>query len=450
MDINKDKFWDKCLDYIQTRIPDQAFQTWFDDVKVSAINGEEITLLVPNQFHYEWLESKYRHLIDSAIKESGSFPLVVNYSVVISKKSAGQIPKLISKDKPMPKGFHRQSQLNNRYIFDNFIEGKGNQFAKAASFSVAETPGQTPFNPLLIYSSPGMGKTHLLQAIGNFVLKNSPSMRVVYLTSDKFTLEFITAIQQNKSAEFANNYRNIDMLLIDDVQFLEGKVGTQDQFFHIFNGLYQEGKQIVLTTDRPPSELKGLKDRMISRFQSGLIVDIQSPDLETRIAILMKKAEDEGLEIPYEVVEFIASSIKSDIRTMEGALVRLLALSSLKRVDITMELAKKVLEDMLGKVAFTNVTIDHVLKSVSREMKVSERQISGKGRTMEVALARQISMYLSRELTGSSLINIGHHIGRRDHSTVIYACRTVENKMAEDKEFRSRVDNLKSDISGIH
>jgi chromosomal replication initiator protein len=350
----------------------------------------------------------------------------------------------------MPKGFHRQSQLNSRYIFDNFIEGKGNQFAKAASFSVSETPGQTPFNPLLIYSSPGMGKTHLLQAIGNFVLKNRPSMRVVYLTSDKFTLEFITAIQQNKSVEFANNYRNVDMLLIDDVQFLEGKVGTQDQFFHIFNGLYQEGKQIVLTTDRPPGELKGLKDRLISRFQSGLIVDIQSPDLETRIAILMKKAEDDGLEIPYEVVEFIASSIKSDIRTMEGALVRLLALSSLKRVDITMDLAKKVLEDMLGKAAFANVTIDHVLKSVSREMKVSERQISGKGRTMEVALARQISMYLSRELTGSSLINIGRHIGRRDHSTVIHACRTVENKMAKDKEFRSRVDNLKSDISGVH
>ena len=224
---------------------------------------------------------------------------------------------------------------------------------------------------------------------------------------------------------------------------------TQDQFFHIFNGLYQEGKQIVLTTDRPPSELKGLKDRMISRFQSGLIVDIQSPDLETRIAILMKKAEDEGLEIPYDVVEFIASSIKSDIRTMEGALVRLLALSSLKRVDITMDLAKKVLEDMLGKAAFANVTIDHVLKSVSREMKVSERQISGKGRTMEVALARQISMYLSRELTGSSLINIGRHIGRRDHSTVIHACRTIENKMSEDKEFRSRVDNLKSEISGV-
>ncbi len=450
MDINKDEFWGQCLSYIQTRISEQAYQTWFDDVAVSAINGEEITLLVPNQFHYEWLEQKYRHLIDAAIKETGSHPLVVNYSVVISKKSTEEIPKLMPKDKPMPKGFHRQSQLNNRYIFDNFIEGKGNQFAKAAAFSVAETPGQTPFNPLLIYSSPGMGKTHLLQAIGNFVLKNRPSMRVVYLTSDKFTLEFITAIQQNKSAEFANNYRNVDMLLLDDAQFFESKEGTQEQFFHIFNGLYQEGKQIVLTTDRPPSELTGLKDRLVSRFQSGLIVDIQSPDLETRIAILMKKAEDDGLEIPYDVVEFIASSIKSDIRTMEGALVRLLALSSLKRVDITMDLAKKVLEDMLGKSAFADVTIDHVLKSVGKEMKVSERQIMGKGRTMEVALARQIVMYLSRELTGSSLINIGRHIGKRDHSTVIHACKTVENKMIEDKEFRLKVDNLKSEISGIH
>jgi len=450
MNINKDQFWQNCLSYIQTRIPDQAYQTWFDDVRVSSINGEEITLLVPNQFHYEWLESKYRHLIDASIKETGSHPLVVNYSVVISNKSTEEIPPLMPKEKPIPKGYHRQSQLNNRYIFDNFIEGKGNQFAKAAAMSVSETPGQTPFNPLLVYSIPGMGKTHLLQAIGNFALKNRPSMRVVYLTSDKFTLEFITAIQQNRSAEFANHYRNIDMLLLDDAQFFESKEGTQEQFFHLFNGLFQQGKQIVLTTDRPPNELTGLQDRLVSRFQSGLIVDIQPPDLETRIAILMKKAEDDGLEIPYEVVEFMASSIKSDIRSMEGALVRLLALSSLKRVDITMELAKQVLEDILGKSAFTDVSIDHVLKFVSREMKVSERQILGKGRTMEVALARQAAMYISRELTGSSLINIGRHLGRRDHSTVIHACRAIEKKMAEDKEFRSRIDNMKSEVTGIH
>ena len=448
-DINKEKFWQNCLSYIQTRISDQAYQTWFDGIQISLYNNESITLLVPNQFHYEWLESKYRHLIDSAIKDAGSHPLVVNYSVVISNKSVDEIPTLIPKEKPIPKGFHQQSQLNSRYIFDNFIEGKGNQFAKAAAFSVAETPGQTPFNPLLIYSSPGMGKTHLLQAIGNYCLKNHPSMRVVYLTSDKFTLEFITAIQKNKSAEFANNYRNVDMLLLDDAQFFESKEGTQEQFFHLFNGLFQKGKQIILTTDRHPNELIGLQDRLVSRFQSGLIVDIQAPDLETRIAILMKKAEDDGLEIPYEVVEFMASSIKSDIRSMEGALVRLLALSSLKRVDITMDLTMQVLEDVLGKSAFTNISIDHVLKFVSKEMKVSERQIVGKGRTMEVALARQSAMYLSRELTGSSLINIGKHIGRRDHSTVIHACKAIEKKMAEDKEFRLKIDNMKSHINGI-
>ena len=448
-DINKEKFWENCLSYIQTRISDQAYQTWFDGIQISLYNNESITLLVPNQFHYEWLESKYRHLIDSAIKDAGSHPLVVNYSVVISNKSVDEIPTLIPKEKPIPKGFHQQSQLNSRYIFDNFIEGKGNQFAKAAAFSVAETPGQTPFNPLLIYSSPGMGKTHLLQAIGNYCLKNHPSMRVVYLTSDKFTLEFITAIQKNKSAEFANNYRNVDILLLDDAQFFESKEGTQEQFFHLFNGLFQQGKQIILTTDRHPNELIGLQDRLVSRFQSGLIVDIQAPDLETRIAILMKKAEDDGLEIPYEVVEFMASSIKSDIRSMEGALVRLLALSSLKRVDITMDLTMQVLEDVLGKTAFTNISIDHVLKFVSKEMKVSERQIVGKGRTMEVALARQSAMYLSRELTGSSLINIGKHIGRRDHSTVIHACKAIERKMAEDKEFRLKIDNMKSHINGI-
>ena len=449
MDIDKDQFWGQCLNHIKGKIPEQAFQTWFDGVIVSALNGEEITLQVPNQFHYEWLESKYRHLIDTAVRESGSYPLVVNYSVVISSKSTEEIPKLIPTEKPIPKGFHQKSQLNSRYIFKNFIEGKGNQFAKAASQSVSETPGQTPFNPLLIYSTPGLGKTHLLQAIGNYVLRNRPSMRVVYLTSDKFMLDFISAIQKNQSAEFSNRYRNVDMFLLDDAQFFQTKEQTQEQFFHLFNDLYQQGKQIVLTTDRHPNELTGLKDRLVSRFQSGLIVDIQPPDLETRIAILMKKAEDDGLEIPYEVVEFMAISIKSDIRSMEGALVRLLAISSLKRIDINMELAKQILEDILGKSAFTDVTIDHVIKFVSREMKVSERQLLGKGRTMEVALARQTAMYLSRELTGSSLINIGMHLGRRDHSTVIHACRNIENKMSVDKELKARIENMKIEISGI-
>ena len=400
VDWNKDELWSKCLQYIKERIQEQAYQTWFDGVSVIDLNDEAITLQVPNQFHYEWLESKYRHLIDNSLKKYAVYPLIVNYSVVISDKKSDNIPSLTSKDKPVPRSYHRKSQLNSRYIFDNFIEGVSNQFAKAASMSVADTPGQTPYNPLLIYSKPGLGKTHLLQAIGNKIIRQKPNMRVVYLTSEKFMLDFISSIQKNHSTDFINHYRNVDMLLLDDAQFFQSKEQTQEQFFHLFNDLFQKGKQIVLTTDRHPNELKGLKERLISRFQSGLIVDIQPPDLETRIAILMKKGENDGLEIPYDVTEFIASAIKGDIRAMEGALVKLLALSSLRREDITINLAKHVLKNILGNLSFINISIGQIIRFICREMKVSERQIMGKGRTMEVALARQVAMYFCKELTG--------------------------------------------------
>ena len=446
--MNKNEFWKECLSHIKGSISDQAYSTWFDSLELISLNNEEVTIQVPNKFHYEWLESKYRHLIDEAIQKVGSHPLVVNYSIVISNKSSDDIPSLIESAKPPAQPFNKQTKLHNRYIFDNFIEGNGNQFAKAAAISVAENPGQTPFNPLLIYSNPGLGKTHLVQAIGNKVIQTKSSLRVVYITSEQFMHYFIRSIQQNKSSEFANSYRNVDMLLIDDVQFFQSKQQTQEQFFHLFNDLYQQGKQIVLTTDKHPTELVGLKERLISRFQSGLIVDIQSADLETRIAILLKEAQEGGLEIPYNIVEFIATSIKSDIRAMKGALIRLLAISSLKRIDINMDLAKEVLEDILGKSTFNNVTINHVIKYVSRELKISEKQLIGKGRTMEVAIARQIAMYLCREYTSSSLTNIGLYFGKRDHSTVIHACRNIEKKMSNDNELKNTIDTLRGSLSG--
>jgi len=443
-----DDLWGQCLLYIKERIPDHAFQTWFDGIIAAGMSNESITLQVPNQFHYEWLESKYRHLIDNALKEFAAHPLVVNYSVVISDKKMDEIPKLIEKEKPIPPGYQRKSQLNSRYIFENFIEGKSNQFAKAAALSVADTPGQTPYNPLLIYSNPGLGKTHLLQAIGNKILKQNRNMHIVYLTSEKFMLDFISSIQKNRSTEFANNYRNVDMLLIDDVQFFQGKKETQEQFFHLFNDLFQKGRQVVLTTDRHPNDLKGLKERLVSRFQSGLIVDIQPPDLETRIAILMKKAEDDSLEIPYDVTEFIASAIKGDIRAMEGALVKLLALSSLRREDITMSLAQQVLTNIIGDHSVEDITIDKILRYVCRNMKISEKQVLGKSRTMKVALARQLAMYLSKELTDASLANIGAHIGGRDHSTVIHACKNIDKKVLAESDFQRKLEVMKNEISG--
>ena len=448
LNSNKDKLWEKCLLFIKEHIQEQAFQTWFDGIPAISLNNESITLQVPNQFHYEWLESKYRHLIDNALKEYAPYPLIVNYSVVISDKTIENIPTLTPKNKPIPQSYHRKSQLNSRYIFENFIEGKSNQFAKAAATSIAGTPGQTPYNPLLIYSNPGLGKTHLLQAIGNKIIRQSPNMRVVYLTSEKFMLDFISSIQKNHSTDFISHYRNVDMLLLDDVQFFQSKEQTQEQFFHLFNDLFQKGKQIVLTTDRHPNELRGLNERLVSRFQSGLIVDIQPPDLETRIAILMKKGEDDGLEIPYDVTEFIASAIKGDIRAMEGALIRLLALSSLRREDITINLAKHVLKNILGDISFADISMDQIIRFICREMKVSERQIKGKSRTMDIALARQIAMYFCKELTETSLANIGAHIGGRDHSTVIHACKNIEKKIQENRDFKFRVNNMKSQISG--
>ena len=451
--MTTNELWGECLDYIKSKIPEQAFQTWFDGITASQTKDSEIMLQVPNQFHYEWLDSKYHNLINSAIQKNIGKELKINYSVVVSDQEENIIPDLIlekkrSTEQPIRNGLHKASQLNNRYIFDNYIEGKSNQLAKAASLSVAESPGQTPFNPLLIYSETGLGKTHLLQAIGNSLLEISPNSKIVYLTSEKFMLDFITAIQNNKSAEFSKQYRNVDMLLIDDVQFFQNKEQTQEQFFHLFNDLHHRGKQIVMTTDRHPNELRGLKNRLISRFQSGLIVDIQPPDLETRIAILMKKADSEGLEISFEIIEFIASSITENVRDLEGALIRLLAFASLKRQDINMILAKQVILDIMGTTAFQKITIEHVLKIVSKEMRVTERQLIGKTRTMEIAIARQTAMYLSRELTSSSLVNIGLYFGGRDHSTVIHACKTIEKKINTNPELKRTITKLKKELGG--
>ncbi len=448
--LNKESLWSNCLIYIKDRIPEQAYQTWFSGVQAATVNEEEIVLQVPNKFHYEWLESKYRVLIDDSIKKIFGHPLIVNYSIVISDKKPDDIPSIQNNTMPVPRGYHHRSQLNSRYTFDNFIEGKDNQLAKAAAFSVSENPGSTPFNPLLIYSETGLGKTHLLQAIGNFGIKQFPSLKIVYLTSEKFMHDFISAIQGNRTTDFANSYRKSDLLLIDDVQFFQNKEQTQEQFFHLFNDLYQRGKQLVLTTDRHPGELVGIKDRLVSRFKSGLVVDIQSPDLETRIAILMRKADNDGLEIPYEVTEYIATCIRGNVRDLEGALRRLMAFSTLKRKDVNINLAKQVIRDILGSSAFSEVTIDHVVKYISRELGIAERLLTGKTRKKEVALARQVAMYLARELTGSSLFNIGTHLGRRDHSTVIHACKTIEHKMVKEKDFKLRINKMKKEIGGVN
>ena len=444
-----EKLWKSCLLYIKDKISDQAFQTWFSGILISSVSNDELVIQVPNKFHFEWLESKYRLLIDDAVKKVFSKPLVINYSVVISKKNTADIPNINDKV-PLTKNYHNKSSLNKSYTFENFIEGKGNQMAKAAALSISENFGSSPFNPLLIYSHTGLGKTHLLQAIGNYIIKKKSSLKITYLTSEKFMHDFIKSIQENKTTDFANLYRKSDLLLIDDVQFFEGKEQTQEQFFHLFNDLYQKGKHIVLTMDRHPNELKGIKERLVSRFKSGLTVDIHPPDLETRIAILMKKADVENLDIPYSVTEFLASSIRGNVRDLEGALTRVLAISTLSKRDVNLTLVKEVIKDILGNDVFKEITTDRVITFVSKFGNVSEKSITGKGRKKDVVLARQIAMYLSREFTGNTLSKIGLHFGKRDHSTVIHACNLIEKKIKTNNAFKNKINKLIFDIENIN
>jgi len=448
--FNKEEVWAKCLLFIKNRIQETAFQTWFDGVQISSINDDDLTLLVPNKFHYEWLESKYRTLIDEAINSITSKSLIINYTVPITSKTPQEIPSFSKRKKNYPRFQQRYSKtkvFNSQYTFNTFIEGKDNQFAKAACESVSDAPGTTPFNPLLIYSPTGLGKTHLLQAIGNKVLRKYPDYQITYLTSERFMLEFISSIQKNKSTDFANQYRSSDILLLDDVQFFEGKEQTQEQFFHLFNDLFEKGKQIVLTVDKHPNELSGIKERLVSRFQSGLMVDIQPPDLETRIAILMNEAEQNNINLSYKITEFIATSITADIRKMKGVLVRLLAISSLKQVDINMKLVQEVVREMIGDKEFHTINIKEISKYITSKLGVPERLVRGKSRRQEIALARQIVMYLSRELTSLPLSKIGDQLGRRDHSTVVHACKLIEKKMTDNDSFKNQIDDYLTALS---
>ena len=445
------ELWKNVTDKIRIIVNEQTFSTWFEPIRAVMMEDNKLTLEVPSRFYYEWIDSHYRHLIMEKVKEATNKDIQLKYSVVVGdaeKKNHWPEPQRMYEKTSERIGYYdRGSKLNKRYTFENFVEGPNNQLAKAGAISVAESPGQTSFNPLLIYGGVGLGKTHLIQAIGNHVLINQPDGGVHYTTSEKFTLDFISAIQNNKTSNFSRRYRGAGLLLVDDIQFLQKKEQTQEQFFHTFNELYQQGKQIILTTDRHPLELYGLKDRLISRFQSGLIVDIQPPNLETRIAILQRKAEEDGLDIPYEITEFIATNIRSNIREMEGALIKLLAYSSLSHADVTMDLARRALRETIGRSGRYTITIDDVIQGVSSITNIPENKLIGKGRKMEVSHARQMAMYLCREMVGASLENIGLHFGGRDHSTVIHACRTIKVKLQKDTNFRQQIEGIQTKLS---
>ena len=333
------------------------------------------------------------------------------------------------------------NQLNDSYTFDRFIEGECNRLARSAAHSIATDPGETSFNPFLVYGGVGLGKTHLIQAIGNHVAARDASKTVFYVSSERFTTEFVQSIQENQIGEFSTFYRQVDVLIVDDVQFFGGKEKTQEEFFHIFNALRQAGNQIVLSADRPPREIDGLEERLLSRFQWGLSADLKPPGLDTRISILRRKAEDDGIDLDDDVVEFIAQSIESNIRELEGALIRLLAHATLHQLDITLDLAKEVLHDLFQERAAT-LTVDDIQRIVCEHLGISQEKMRGKTRKRDVTRARQIAMYFTKKHTQHSLKDIGLHFGGRDHSTVIHANNAVEDRMADDESFRDTVDAI--------
>ncbi|MCG8396029.1 chromosomal replication initiator protein DnaA [Bacillus atrophaeus] len=438
--------WNQALVQIEKKLSKPSFETWMKSTKAHALQGDTLTITAPNEFARDWLESRYLHLIADTIYELTGEELSIKFVIPQNQDEEDFMPKppikKVAKEEPSD---FPQNMLNPKYTFDTFVIGSGNRFAHAASLAVAEAPAKA-YNPLFIYGGVGLGKTHLMHAIGHYVIDHNPSAKVVYLSSEKFTNEFINSIRDNKAVDFRNRYRNVDVLLIDDIQFLAGKEQTQEEFFHTFNTLHEESKQIVISSDRPPKEIPTLEDRLRSRFEWGLITDITPPDLETRIAILRKKAKAEGLDIPNEVMLYIANQIDSNIRELEGALIRVVAYSSLINKDINADLAAEALKDIIPSSKPKVITIKEIQRIVGQQFNIKLEDFKAKKRTKSVAFPRQIAMYLSREMTDSSLPKIGEEFGGRDHTTVIHAHEKISRMMLDDEQLQQHVKEIKEQL----
>ncbi|MCS7081941.1 MAG: chromosomal replication initiator protein DnaA [Bacteroidetes bacterium] len=464
--------WARCLALIRDNIPLRAYKTWFEPIRAIALRqeagGPVLILGLPSGFFVEWIEEHYGRLFWAAIRDVLGSSAQVQYEITLEDDPIALPPSpprglewraTPSASAPMPTspplpnpmvlpGLQKppfESQLNESYTFERFIEGDCNKLARSAAWAIAQNPGKTSFNPFLVYGGVGLGKTHLIQAIGNEVKRRMPSVKVFYISSERFTNEFVMAIQHNRVNEFSLFYRQIDLLIVDDVQFFAGKEKTQEEFFHIFNALHQSDRQIVLSSDRPPRDLQGLEDRLLSRFNWGLSVDLQPPDLETRMAILRRKAADMGLSLPEPVVDFIAQHITSNIRELEGAIIRLLAVSSSQSRPIDLALAKEALRDIIRDHRL-NVTIEQIQRQVCAYFGIPEDLVRAKTRKQEVVLARHIAMYLAKKLTKSSLKTIGLHFGGRDHSTVIHACESIEQLLEENERYRKMIAEIQRKI----
>jgi len=461
--------WDSCLTFIKDNISDQSYKTWFLPIRPVKLKGKTLNIQVPSKFFYEWIEEHYIKLLKTAIgRELGDEAKLV-YSIVMENTYGNINPytvKIPSSNRPpisnpkvavpvevvaagvknpfvIPglKKVNVESQLNPNYTFENFIEGDCNRLARAAGFAVGNNPGGTSFNPLLLYGGVGLGKTHLAHSIGIEIKDRYPEKTVLYVSAEKFTQQFIDSIRNNTRNDFVHFYQMIDVLIIDDVQFFAGKEKTQDVFFHIFNHLHQQGKQLILTSDRAPVDLQGMEQRLLSRFKWGLSADLQTPSLQTRITILKKKLYTDGIEMPEEVIEYLAYSITSNVRELEGALISLLAQSSLNKRDINLSLAKEMI-DRFVKNTTREVSIDYIQKVVCDYFELSLEVLNSKTRKRRIVQARQLAMFFSKKLTKSSLASIGAQCGGKDHATVLHACKTVNNLVDTDKQFRTYVDDL--------
>lgn len=477
--VQKDCYtvWENCLRVIRTHIAEQTYTTWFDPIKPLKLVDKVLTIQVPSRFFYEWLEEHYVHLLRKAIDASLGTEGRLEYTIIMEKQDKPYLPThnspQFTQDDQAPQNnapvqkqkqkksnytitdstekkkktsqFNQSFQINPRYTFESFIEGDCNRLARSAGLAVAQKPGVTSFNPLMLYGGVGLGKTHLVQAIGNYVQENGQK-KILYVSSDRFTNQFIEALKNNDLQSFTDYYMQADVLAIDDVQFLSGKEKTQEIFFNIFNHLHQSGKQIIMTSDCPPKELKGLQERLLSRFKWGLTADLKQPDLETRIAIIHKILQSEdnkNIEISSKVVEYLAHSIDSNVRELEGAIVSLIAKASLNQSQITMDLAKQTVQQIVQPVDSNEISIDEVQKYVGDYFGVSVEMLKSKTRKKEIVIARQIAMYFAKEYTGFSLKSIGYHFGGRDHSTVIHAIQTVNDMMSEKKELKMYIDDLR-------
>src|SRR6202171_3348576 len=453
---NEEYLWQTTLVALECRFTKPIFETWIKPMRVLGLSTDEITLTVQNQFAKDWAENRFKGTISAALSETLGAPISIRFVIDDAAEPAearsiqadgvpGSTTDAGVSSSGRPHDDFRQTGLNPRYTFEQFVVGATNRFAHAAAQAVADAPARA-YNPLFIYGAVGLGKTHLMHASGDRVLMSDPRARVVYVSSETFTNEFITAIKNNQTVEFRNRYRTVDVLLIDDIQFLEGKEQTQEEFFHTFNTLHEAQKQLVISSDRPPKDIQTLENRLRSRFEWGLLTDIQSPDLETREAILRKKAESDGIDVPHEVTSYIAKIIPSNIRELEGSLIRVVAFASLTKSPITVELAAEVLKNAVAQAPMHRVTIPGIKERVAKHYGISIKEMEAQRRDQRVTLPRQIAMYIAWQLTGASLPQIAREFGKKDHTTAMYARDKIADMMDNDEAFRNKVRSLVAQI----